>query len=429
MPIKVTCPKCAGVLHAPDDAGGKRGRCPTCGTVLNIPAASSSPGFPESPLTRESGMGFPAGGGGGGKRGMLDDDEPPPVTAPLPGRGSAMGGAKRPGFGSAAAAASPGTYGLADDPKKRSSRLPSQAFGADEAKKPRVPPMPVPGQSNRPFPAAGDEPLEDQGAGWKKVRGGLGWIRFGVVFLVLAALVPAGIKAYETFSKPLPDKSPGMLGVADLSQATEIRMLAPAIPLVLGALFVLLGRMKVAGAPRSSFSRGIARAASSTTLLGVGALIAAAVPVGIAIKHGELQTEFFPKDDLFGILQRFGLVGGIAALLIAEIYFVFALGRMGAALGSPVLSGRATRFSLLAGLAFLGLLSFAMGWTEYRAEILQWFAVQVQPQLDKLGNNKPVIYSAIPGAVALVVGFCYLRLVGGGRRAIRDWQEVNPVTV
>src|SRR5262245_30998351 len=38
MPIKVTCPKCQGVLHAPDDAGGKRGKCPTCGTVLSIPA-------------------------------------------------------------------------------------------------------------------------------------------------------------------------------------------------------------------------------------------------------------------------------------------------------------------------------------------------------------------------------------------------------
>src|SRR3954471_7812157 len=38
MPIKVTCPKCQGVLHAPDDAGGKRGKCPTCGTVLAIPA-------------------------------------------------------------------------------------------------------------------------------------------------------------------------------------------------------------------------------------------------------------------------------------------------------------------------------------------------------------------------------------------------------
>ena len=42
MPIKVTCPKCQGVLHAPDDAGGKRGKCPTCGTVLAIPADGGS---------------------------------------------------------------------------------------------------------------------------------------------------------------------------------------------------------------------------------------------------------------------------------------------------------------------------------------------------------------------------------------------------
>ena len=44
MPIKVTCPKCQGVLHAPDDAGGKRGKCPTCGTVLAIPAEGIAAG-------------------------------------------------------------------------------------------------------------------------------------------------------------------------------------------------------------------------------------------------------------------------------------------------------------------------------------------------------------------------------------------------
>jgi len=44
MPIKVTCTNCGGVLHAPDDAAGKRGRCPTCGTVLTI--AEDAPRVP-----------------------------------------------------------------------------------------------------------------------------------------------------------------------------------------------------------------------------------------------------------------------------------------------------------------------------------------------------------------------------------------------
>ena len=46
MPIKVTCSKCQGVLHAPDDAGGKRGKCPTCGTVLAIPGGSGGSMMP-----------------------------------------------------------------------------------------------------------------------------------------------------------------------------------------------------------------------------------------------------------------------------------------------------------------------------------------------------------------------------------------------
>ena len=49
MPIKVTCPKCQGVLHAPDDAGGKRGKCPTCGTVLSIPAIGGGSPAPMAP--------------------------------------------------------------------------------------------------------------------------------------------------------------------------------------------------------------------------------------------------------------------------------------------------------------------------------------------------------------------------------------------
>src|SRR5262245_511232 len=37
MPLKVACAKCGGVLHAPDDAGGKKGKCPNCGNILPIP--------------------------------------------------------------------------------------------------------------------------------------------------------------------------------------------------------------------------------------------------------------------------------------------------------------------------------------------------------------------------------------------------------
>ncbi len=48
MPIKVTCQKCAGVLNAPDSAAGKKGKCPKCGNLMDIPAGvpGSKPGSP-----------------------------------------------------------------------------------------------------------------------------------------------------------------------------------------------------------------------------------------------------------------------------------------------------------------------------------------------------------------------------------------------
>lgn len=69
MPIKVTCEKCGGVLHAPDDAGGKKGRCPNCQNVLPIPfdAPRAGGGFggpsggfsaPSSPTNPPAGMAF-----------------------------------------------------------------------------------------------------------------------------------------------------------------------------------------------------------------------------------------------------------------------------------------------------------------------------------------------------------------------------------
>lgn len=42
MPIQVTCPSCRGKFNAPDNAGGKRAKCPTCGSAIEIPAVASA---------------------------------------------------------------------------------------------------------------------------------------------------------------------------------------------------------------------------------------------------------------------------------------------------------------------------------------------------------------------------------------------------
>lgn len=55
MPILITCPNCGHQLKAPDTAVGKKGKCPRCGTVMPIKAAteSGSPGPAARPPERK----------------------------------------------------------------------------------------------------------------------------------------------------------------------------------------------------------------------------------------------------------------------------------------------------------------------------------------------------------------------------------------
>lgn len=42
MPIQVSCSSCGDQFKAPDDAAGKRTKCPTCGTPIEIPTPLAS---------------------------------------------------------------------------------------------------------------------------------------------------------------------------------------------------------------------------------------------------------------------------------------------------------------------------------------------------------------------------------------------------
>ncbi|MGV3605773.1 MAG: hypothetical protein ACO1RA_05145 [Planctomycetaceae bacterium] len=50
MTIKFNCSTCNTTINAPDAAAGKKGKCPTCGNVMQIPATSSAPA-PSAPAT------------------------------------------------------------------------------------------------------------------------------------------------------------------------------------------------------------------------------------------------------------------------------------------------------------------------------------------------------------------------------------------
>lgn len=43
MPIQVTCPSCQTTLKTADASAGKRAKCPKCGGIIQIPAATAPP--------------------------------------------------------------------------------------------------------------------------------------------------------------------------------------------------------------------------------------------------------------------------------------------------------------------------------------------------------------------------------------------------
>ena len=76
MPIEFKCSNCQNVLKVGDEHAGKSARCPSCKTVVSIPASSPEPAeapssvFPDAPTTDSSNNPFagaaPSDGGGGG---------------------------------------------------------------------------------------------------------------------------------------------------------------------------------------------------------------------------------------------------------------------------------------------------------------------------------------------------------------------------
>lgn len=58
MPIEITCNSCSKRLRVPDNAAGKRVKCPQCQTVLSVPAAGAAP----TPAAATGGKGVPTPG-------------------------------------------------------------------------------------------------------------------------------------------------------------------------------------------------------------------------------------------------------------------------------------------------------------------------------------------------------------------------------
>lgn len=89
MPIEFRCQQCGKLLRVGDESAGKQAKCPSCGSVQAIPAASTAPEVPSAPpMARPASnpFGAPPNVGFGGSPGEFASDNPyaSPPSAPPP---------------------------------------------------------------------------------------------------------------------------------------------------------------------------------------------------------------------------------------------------------------------------------------------------------------------------------------------------------
>ena len=395
MPIKVTCPKCQGVLHAPDDAGGKKGKCPTCGTVLAIPDAGSATA---PPRTVSAPSAVPVGGGK-----PLGDAPGYGLMPPSGGevRQSSVPMLPRPGDGS----------------------KPSPGFGAPPPAKPAA----------KPRPAVAPTDAGDEVRGYRRARRGLGLVQTGQFLMLLAGIAGPAVAIARLYGVLKVEREGGFLGKG-FSPLMEIEYAAVLVPLALGLLLLVFGRVGFGNLPRSSFARGPAKWAGLFTLLAVMGLVAFAAMTGNALlsslkpvfwpDHGNPRLQLMETAELPGKIQVGGLLLFSLAAFVAEAFFVSAVGRLAANLRHDTAAGRHTRFLLLAHLG-AGLVGV---WFVLRAidpalyePAWAWVSTTWDDLLGKTGASRPAVVYGLMAVPSLVVWFLYARLTGGARRAVGDW--------
>ena len=435
MPIKVTCSNCGGVLHAPDDAGGKRGRCPTCGNVLPIPA--EAPKLPQAGGDSTKASHRPASFG---DFNLGPQVSPPTATArAAPAVGSALP------FADDAPASARSSVPSLNEPAVPARRGRSAAAAVPPADDRRRPNDPFARKSSgTPDGEAGDKAARR----WKKVRGGLWWVRASIPFFLMPILVLNGLKLYEQFVAPIPVQDPGYLKQAWLTSQQELELVAVIAPFALGVILILLGRLGVSRVPQKAQTRGLAGFAALATLVVVCSGIAIVFPIVALLALGEKDLPIVVRvngvaewrlmlpSDNEGIMQRLGLLVGATAFVLAEVWFAAALGRIGTALDSNRLAGRATRYLVLLGLIFGGLVASGSFTPAYNFSSMprevstdtnrliheQWDA-KAEPLIDKIGNTRAAVRPAVFILGGLFIALVYWRMIGAGRGAIRDWLE------
>jgi hypothetical protein len=284
MPIRLTCSACSKPMQAPDTAAGKRVKCPNCQAVVSVPSASAAPAAPPPAPPRAA---------------------PPPVPPSAP-------KAALPAPAAPAPAQTDNPFGFDDAPAKKSKK-PARDERPEEDERPAKKKGRDRDRDERdeddeewegPAPRKGAKGWTAFGSGCGTVKLGL-WLEFAAITYVciLMLLAVAGVGR-------------GSFGGGAIFLPAPLLLLA-------GTSFILLGRIKMLSAPKSS--------GAGTVLLGavlLTVLRALAVLTGALMSVMAVVSDSRSAGDYAGYASV-SLFIGAAPGAVAELTIVVAMAMAG----------------------------------------------------------------------------------------------------
>jgi hypothetical protein len=420
MPITLGCPSCGKRFRARDESVGRRVKCPFCQAAVSVPSPeeASRAGAPTDVVpVPSSGKTAPPPGRPpalppppGPKEPALFDvaqvpSRPAPPPAVTPGAAEDWGASDHP----------PNQIILEDEPDtspppsaaSRSGRAARPAPPAEREREPRTGRGAKPARPGRAEPPAATTP-EEAVTAWRRTRSGLGWVLFGVFWFALIGFVPFGKLVYERAVEDLP-KGPGQVRIEGyinsdgpnaikLDRREELDLLLYGVPVLLGGLAVVFGRVRCGAVPRASGAKGLFLFSGLFALIAFTGLVTLPVCQKVELR------------EVAGYARTAAVVGGG----LSEFWFLLALAACAATLRRPAAVRAVGLFALVVGFAYLVV---TVGWEQY---------LKYGPEIGRPKKPDPdwQFYETAAKMLGwLVLVGTYWRAVRAVRRAIREYLE------
>ena len=364
MPITLGCPSCGKRFRARDESAGKKVKCPYCQAAVQVPTPDDAPGgagmappsVPDSapvpaPLPRPVPPSPPA--------------RPLPVPPPKPVLASPDDWGALPSAPAKPVPFPPPLQEPAPEPFPPLS--PGGRGGKDRPKPAKLAPVenegPAPKPAKKAKGKAEKTPEEILARGWRSVRRGLFWVQFALLWLSIIGFVEFGKSVYVRAGNELPKgdgtpwvsiegyvNDPNNSNAPPLTKPELLNLACYGVPVLMGSLMIVLGRMVASGAPRNSGARGLFSFSAMFGLVGFAALFGWALFDWLVIKD----------------VSKYTRTAVLLIVPLAEFWFLTALTASGVALKRPK-SARSVGavgfvFALAAFVVVLGWDLYAENW-------------------------------------------------------------------